>query len=162
MRTERSVALTVEVQYATEDAQLPSRQELRAWARAALQHRSGPVELVIRVVGEAESRELNGRYRGKDGPTNVLSFPFEAPAGIASQHVGDLVICAPVVKREALEQHKKLGDHWAHMVVHGVLHLCGHDHQTEREARQMESLERQILEGLGIPDPYAVAMQGEP
>jgi len=115
-----------------------------------------PVEMVIRVVDEAESRQLNNQYRGKDTSTNVLSFPFEAPAGIASSHLGDLVICAPVVKREARTQNKKEIDHWAHMVVHGVLHLQGYDHQTDEQAEQMERLEKKILEGFGIRDPYVM------
>ena len=115
---------------------------------------------MIRVVDEAEGRELNRRYRGMDKATNVLSFPFQAPAGIDSQHLGDLVICAPVVEREAREQRKSLRDHCAHLVVHGVLHLRGYDHQDEREAEEMEALERRILQQLGIADPYTVAMQG--
>jgi probable rRNA maturation factor len=114
--------------------------------------------VVIRIVGEAESRAINGRYRGKDAATNVLSFPFEAPPGIESHHLGDLVICAPVVEKEALQQSKEVIDHWAHMVVHGILHLRGYDHQSEPEARRMESLEKHILETLGIADPYGMAI----
>ena len=110
--------------------------------------------MVIRVVDEQESRQLNSRYRGKDRPTNVLSFPFQVPAGVDSDHLGDLVICAELVEREAREQQKKAMDHWAHMVVHGVLHLRGLDHQTEEQAGEMEDLEKEILAGLGIEDPY--------
>ena len=158
MTAEPAPQVDLEVQYALPDAGLPAQQDFRAWVLAALQRCSDPVELVIRVVDEAESRELNGRYRGKDKATNVLSFPFEAPPGIECRHLGDLVICAPVVKREALEQRKPVRDHWAHMVVHGVLHLCGYDHQSEREAAQMEALEKRILRDMGIADPYRMAM----
>ncbi|MGD2075273.1 MAG: rRNA maturation RNase YbeY [Gammaproteobacteria bacterium] len=159
MKTEGARRLKLEVQCAVEAIGLPSRQQLRSWVRAALQDGEGqPLGLVIRLVGEAESRELNGRFRGKDRATNVLSFPFEAPPGVESDHLGDLVICAPVVKREALEQRKAVTDHWAHMVVHGVLHLRGYDHQSEPEARRMESLETRILGQMGIADPYGMAI----
>ncbi|MEA2080182.1 MAG: rRNA maturation RNase YbeY [Pseudomonadota bacterium] len=152
--------LDLEVQYAIQEAGSASRQgvptqhEFHRWVAAALTPVNHVVEMVIRVVGEQESRQLNSRYRGKDKPSNVLSFPFEAPAGIDSDQLGDLVICAAVVKCEARQQQKKEIDHWAHMVVHGVLHLRGLDHQTEEQARQMEELEKQILAGLGIKDPY--------
>ncbi len=114
------------------------------------------MELVIRVVDEAESSALNRDYRGRDRPTNVLSFPFEAPPPIESYLIGDLVICAPVVAREALAQGKAAKAHWAHMVVHGVLHLLGFDHPSDAEAESMEALEREIQGGLGYPDPYAI------
>jgi probable rRNA maturation factor len=152
--------LDLEVQYAIHEAGIASRRgvptqhEFHSWVAAALTPVNHGVEMVIRVVDEQESRQLNSRYRGKDKPTNVLSFPFTAPAGVDSDHLGDLVICAAVVKREAGEQQKREIDHWAHMVVHGVLHLCGLDHQTEEQAREMEELEKQILAGLGIKDPY--------
>jgi len=158
MAAEPGLQLELEVQYALDDAGLPTQQQFRAWTLAALKQGGEPVELVIRVVDEAESRELNGRYRGKHEATNVLAFPFEAPPGIESHHLGDLVICAPVVKREARQQRKQASDHWAHMVVHGVLHLCGYDHQGEQEAAEMEALEKRILQGMGIADPYAMAM----
>ena len=158
MTAERMPQVELEVQYALEDAELPTQQDFLAWALAALKRCGKPVELVIRVVDEAESRDLNRRYRGKDQATNVLSFPFEAPPGIESRHLGDVVICAPVVKREALEQCKQASDHWAHMVVHGVLHLCGYDHQSEQDAEEMEALEKLILQDMGIADPYGMAM----
>ena len=110
--------------------------------------------LVVRIVDESESESLNTTYRQKHQSTNVLSFPFEAPPGIDEPHLGDLVVCAPVVEREAQQQNKSLESHWAHMIVHGVLHLQGLDHQNEQEAEEMESLERQILADLGYPDPY--------
>ena len=158
MAAERIAQVALEVQYALEDAALPTEPEFSAWALAALQQCREPVELLIRVVDAAESRDLNRRYRGKDKPTNVLAFPFEAPPGIPSRHLGDVVICAPVVKREAREQSKPASAHWAHMVVHGILHLCGYDHHSEQDAGEMEALEKRILQGMGIPDPYSVAI----
>ena len=158
MTTEQIPQVELEVQYALEDGELPTQQDFRVWTLAALQQCGEPVELVIRVVGAAESRDLNRRYRGKDKATNVLSFPFEAPPGIASRHLGDVVICAPVVKREAMEQCKRASDHWAHLVVHGILHLCGFDHHSEQDAEEMEALEKRILQHMGIADPYDVAL----
>ena len=146
----------VEVQYARSERELPEAAVLERWAQAALTGVDEPVELVIRIVDADESRSLNHRYRGKDSPTNVLSFPFEAPPGVDCRHIGDLVVCAPVVAQQAAEQRKPLHHHWAHMIVHGVLHLRGYDHCDERQAREMEALEKQILEGFGIPDPYRV------
>ena len=130
---------------------VPSPSSLRGWAQAALGTASG--ELTIRIVDEAESADLNGRFRRKPYPTNVLSFPYEAEA-LDEPVLGDLVICAPVVAREAVEQHKDLRAHWAHMVVHGVLHLLGHDHENHAEAERMEAREREILAELGFADPY--------
>jgi len=112
------------------------------------------IEVVIRLVDEAESRQLNHDYRGIDRPTNVLSFPFEAPAEVQLPLLGDLVICAPVVAREAVEQGKAAKAHWAHMVIHGVLHLLGYDHQADDEAQQMEQRERELLYRLHFTDPY--------
>ncbi len=132
---------------------LPGDAELEAWAGAALAG-EGPAEATLRIVDEEEGAALNQRYRGRQGPTNVLSFPFEAPPGVELPLLGDLVVCAPVVRREAREQGKPEAAHWAHMLVHGMLHLQGHDHQTEDEAARMEALERDILAGLGFPDPY--------
>ncbi|WP_020649218.1 rRNA maturation RNase YbeY [Solimonas variicoloris] len=130
---------------------VPSAPSLRAFARAALPKRFG--ELTIRIVDEDESRALNRDYRGKDKPTNVLSF--DGDAAMSAQGVlGDLVICAPVVAREAVEQNKTLREHWAHMVVHGCLHLQGYDHEIEPDARRMEAREIRILKSLGFPDPY--------
>ncbi len=160
MTNDSQVLLDLEIQNVIHEAGIasqpgvPAQHEFRSWVMAALTPVNHRVELVIRVVDEQESRQLNSRYRGTDKPTNVLSFPFTAPAGVDSDHLGDLVICAPVVKREAEEQQKKEIDHWAHMVVHGVLHLRGLDHQTEGQAREMEGLEKQILAGFGINDPY--------
>ena len=146
--------LLLEVQHASEVSDVPDEQALHAWALAALGSDPAPVELVIRIVDERESQTLNARYRGKNKPTNVLSFPFETPPEIEMNHLGDLVICAGVLAREAREQHKSLDDHWAHMVVHGVLHLRGYNHLDEAQASAMEALEKQILEEFGIADPY--------
>lgn len=148
--------LELEVQYACDGEDLPDEAQLRVWALAALAGSDAAVELVIRIVDAHESRALNGTYRGKDKPTNVLSFPFEAPPGVDCNHIGDLVVCAPVVQEEAREQGKPPHHHWAHMVVHGVLHLRGYDHVDERQAQAMETLEKHILATLGIPDPYTV------
>lgn len=136
-------------------AGVPDELRLRHWALAALAGRRDRGELSIRVVDEAESAVLNSRYRHKQGPTNVLSFPTELPTGVPLAPLGDLVICAPVVRREAREQGKSEEAHWAHMVVHGCLHLLGYDHVTDAQAREMEPLELVILAGLGYPDPYA-------
>ena len=159
-----NASLTVITQIATARSGLPHARSLAEWACAAYDTRRRRTQLrarslvTIRVVGAAESRRLNRTWRGKDQPTNVLSFPAgasHAPRNEALE-LGDLAICAAVVAREAREQHKVLRAHWAHMVIHGVLHLLGHDHQDEREARRMEALEVQLLAGFGYPNPYAV------
>ncbi|MBS9404395.1 rRNA maturation RNase YbeY [Halomonas sp. TRM85114] len=135
---------------------LPSLLELDAWVAAALSRHPDEIrnELTLRFVDSDESRTLNRDYRGKDSPTNVLSFPFEGPPGVELPLLGDLIFCHPVVAREAAEQDKSLHNHYAHMVVHGTLHLLGHDHLEDDEADAMESLEREILAELGIADPY--------
>jgi len=134
---------------------VPSAADFRRWAAAALGEAHGGAELTVRVVGESEARALNRDYRGKDYATNVLSFPVELPPGVTLPLVGDLVLCAPVVAREAAGQGKPPAAHWAHLTIHGVLHLLGYDHMTEAQAGEMEALEREILAGLGYPDPYA-------
>jgi len=149
-----AASLDVEVQYATASADLPAESDFICWAQAAADDSAPASGLVIRVVDAEESRELNSRYRDKDAPTNVLSFPFEVPPGVDMRYLGDLVICAAVVEREAAEQGKLPAHHWAHMVVHGVLHLRGYDHIDESGAQQMEALEKNILARLGIDDPY--------
>ena len=148
------MTLEVEIQTATRHADLPTEEDIILWVRAALQGGEAPVELVIRLVDEAESQQLNRDYRGKDCPTNVLSFPSEAPPQVASPLLGDLVICVPVVIQEAQQQGKPLLAHWAHMVVHGSLHLQGYDHIEPQQAEQMEALEIDILARLGFPNPY--------
>jgi probable rRNA maturation factor len=152
--------LLLDVQLADElesyQAWLPGEEQLQLWASAALSGRTdfAEPELTIRLVAEEESQELNNEYRGKDKPTNVLSFPFEAPPQVPIELLGDLIICAQVVQQESEEQRKAAEAHWAHMVVHGCLHLLGYDHIKDDEAEVMEDLERQIMAGLGFPDPY--------
>lgn len=147
--------LTLDLQVASSAEDLPDEAQFECWIAAALAGlRDEDTELTVRLVDEDESCELNRDYRGKDNPTNVLSFPFEAPPGLNLPLLGDLVICAPVVAREAAEQNKSLAHHWAHLTVHGVLHCLGYDHMEDAEAEAMEQLEREILARLGIPDPY--------
>lgn len=143
------------MQYASRARHLPQRRSVERWVQGALEGCRDDAHLTVRIVGREEGRHLNERFRGLVGPTNVLSFPFDAPPGTpAHGELGDVVLCAPVVNREARVQNKPRGDHWAHLVVHGVLHLLGHDHDTPSAARSMEELERRILAGLGVPDPY--------
>jgi probable rRNA maturation factor len=153
-----SAAVTVSVGYAASRKGVPAAASFRQWVEAALRgaKRRKATELSIRIVDSKEGRTLNRDYRGKDYATNVLSFPVELPPGVNLPLIGDLVICAPVVAREAMEQGKPSRHHWAHMTVHGVLHLIGYDHIDDQEAEQMEALETRILAGLGIDDPYAV------
>ena len=147
----------VSVSYAVGRAAVPSPASFRQWVAAALKGagRRQPAEVAIRLVDEAEGQALNREYRGKDYATNVLSFPAELPPGVDLPLIGDLAICAPVVVREAAEQGKRPRDHWAHLTVHGTLHLLGYDHMEDAEAEAMEALETRILAGLGIGDPYA-------
>lgn len=144
------MTLDVLLSYRTRRPWAPAPATLRRWARLAAGRRRG--ELGIRVVGARESRALNARWRGRDAPTNVLSFP--AAPDLRGGQLGDLVVCAPVVAREAREQGKPVAAHWAHMVVHGTLHLLGFDHQRPADARRMEGRERALLARLGIANPY--------
>ena len=152
---------TVEVQIACGKSDLPDEEQLRNWVTSVLQAVDSTAgkdfELSVRLVDEDEARQLNDRYRNKDKATNVLSFPFEDFDGLPEDMVrplGDIVICAPVVAQEASQQKKALLDHWAHMVIHGTLHLLGYDHQDEAQADTMETLEIDILRGFGIENPY--------
>jgi probable rRNA maturation factor len=144
------MTLDVVLRYRTRRPWAPGPASLRRWARLAAGGRDG--ELGIRIVGAAEGRALNARWRGRDRPTNVLSFP--AAASLRPRQLGDLVVCAPVVAREAREQGKALAAHWAHMIVDGTLHLLGFDHVRAADAQRMEGRERALLARLGIADPY--------
>lgn len=149
------VKLDLDVQRASLAPLLPDDKQLAQWLMAALQgRREGECEVTIRLVDEAESAQLNQTYRNKTSSTNVLSFPFEVPEGVELNLLGDLVICAPVVEHEAKEQGKLHMAHWAHMVVHGGLHLLGYDHIEEEDAQQMEALEVEMLKELGYANPY--------
>jgi probable rRNA maturation factor len=133
----------------------PPDEQMQTWVIAVMQHeQQDERELTVRIVDEEESAALNEQYRDKQGPTNVLSFPFECPPEVELNLLGDLVICAPVVEREAQEQQKTVTAHWAHMLVHGCLHLLGYDHLTETEAEDMERREIVVMNELGFPNPY--------
>jgi probable rRNA maturation factor len=132
----------------------PSGRALGEWARAALGPRAGSVELAVRLVPPAEIRRLNRDYRGKDKPTNVLSFPSTVRGEVTPRPLGDVVICPAVLRREAREQGKRLRAHWAHLMVHGVLHLVGYDHERDADARRMERREIAVLRRLGFDNPY--------
>ena len=152
------VRLDVSINYAVPRLGIPAAVSFRRWVAAALDSRIREADLAIRIVGNKEGRALNHHYRGKDYATNVLSFPAELPEGLPEgvrlPLLGDVVICAPVVAREAREQKKLLAAHYAHLTVHGALHLLGWDHDDDRDAECMEQLEREILATLGIADPY--------
>jgi len=148
------MTLRIDVQVGGTRTGLPAVAKLRHWARSALAGRRRDAELSIRIVDAAESQALNRRYRGKDRPTNVLAFPAELPPELELPLLGDLVICREVVEAEAAAQRKPLDAHWAHMVVHGTLHLVGYDHESDDEAATMEAAEAEVLAELGWPDPY--------
>lgn len=147
--------LELDLQVASE-ANAPTETQFRLWCELGLRQRTADSELTIRLVDEAEGRELNSTWRHKDYATNVLSFPADVPDEMLDiPLLGDLVICVPVVTREAAEQGKALDAHWAHLVIHGCLHLLGYDHIDDDEAQEMEALEQSLLAELGYPDPYA-------
>ena len=152
--TRGPIQFDVSVSYGLPRAGLPSAQSFKKWAAAAVKGRIRKADLAIRIVDSKEGCALHRHYRGKDYPTNVLSFPADLPEGVTVPLLGDLVICAPVVAKEAKEQGKTLAAHYAHLTIHGVLHLLGMDHEDEREALLMEQLERDILADLGYSDPY--------
>ncbi len=145
------MTICVDIQQASEDP-CPDPEQIRRWVEQALAGKDAEVSL--RIVDEAEMTTLNHRYRGKQGPTNVLSFPFDPPPGVPTDFLGDIVICSSVVAKEAREQGKSLSAHWAHMVVHGLLHLQGYDHIDPKDALAMEQLEMKILARLGYDNPY--------
>ena len=149
------MSIELDLQIAVENEQgLPTEQDIQLWLDKTIPQFQENAELTVRIVDTQESHQLNHEYRGKDKPTNVLSFPFEAPPGIELDLLGDLIICRQVVEKEAEEQSKPLLAHWAHMVVHGSLHLLGYDHIEDDEAEEMESLETGIMQAMGFEDPY--------
>ena len=148
------MTITLDLQIACSNKNLPSESQFQLWLETALASYQKNFELTIRIVDEAESQQLNHQYRAKNKSTNVLSFPFEVPEGIELGLLGDLIICADVVESEAIEQNKNLINHWAHMVIHGCLHLLGYDHINDDDADEMETLEIKLLKKLGISDPY--------
>ncbi len=158
VQTVALMPVELEVQRATNSTGVPDDERFQLWVEAALAGKPDQFTLSIRVVDEPEARRFNCDYRNKDYATNVLSFPAELPEGlpieIRQSQLGDLLICAPVVEREASEQQRSEDDHWAHLTIHGVLHLLGYDHEQADEACVMESLETEILAKLGISDPY--------
>ena len=153
--TRGPIQCDVGVSYGLSRKGLPAPVSFRRWAEAACLGRIKRADIAIRIVDEKEARALNKHYRGKDYATNVLSFPAELPDAVGLPLLGDLVICAPVVAAEAAEQRKPLTAHYAHLTIHGVLHLLGLDHEDEREADAMEAIERGILADLGFADPYS-------
>lgn len=147
------VTIELEVQNVTSFRPVPGDEQFRLWVEAALQGATEAV-LTLRLVDDGESRELNERYRGKNRPTNVLSFPADLPEEVGIPLLGDIVICAPLVGAEAEAQQKPVQSHWAHLTIHGVLHLLGYDHQEKKAAEEMEALEADLLHSLGIRNPY--------
>ena len=163
-----NIHAVIDCQNASDATHLPSEEDLTQWVNAVLKHPRvceealshkpslAKAELTVRLVDERESQQLNHEYRQKNKPTNVLSFPAELPDFVDLPLLGDLIICAPVVAKEAKEQHKVLSAHWAHMVIHGTLHLLGYDHIDENDATQMEAIETTILASMGIACPYTL------
>ena len=154
------MTIGVDIEIASNEPGIPHEAEIRSWLEAVIGHASDDenIEIAVRIVDENEGRELNKRFRQRDKATNVLSFPAGSPVlpHDAPRPLGDIVICGPIVAREASDQGKDLRSHWAHMLVHGVLHLLGYDHETDAEAEIMESVEKEMLASRGIDDPYAV------
>jgi probable rRNA maturation factor len=148
------MSIDLELQIASHAKTLPHPAQFREWISAALFQRLDTAELTIRIVDEEEGTLLNTQYRHKKGATNVLSFPYQPMPGVASRLLGDIVICAPVVAQEAENHNKPLINHWAHMVIHGMLHLLGYNHEIESEAIEMENLETTLLIQLGFEPPY--------
>ncbi|MEN9450460.1 MAG: endoribonuclease YbeY [Pseudomonadota bacterium] len=146
--------IKITIQSLASNSFIPSRYFLQRWVNKALVKQVGSNEVNIRLVSKKESAELNSTYRHKKGPTNILSFPFEPPPGVSSAFLGDLVICAALVNQQAKQQTKTRLAHWAHLVIHGCLHLVGYDHIHDKDAIKMEAVEIQLLEDLGYENPY--------
>ena len=149
------MTIILDIQSASTSEDAPDEQSIKRWVGAVIDSNQGDTELSVRIVDEPEGKLLNETYRGTSGATNVLSFPFENQTPEALPLIGDIVVCAPIVQREAQQQNKDLNAHWAHMIIHGVLHLLGYDHQNDSEAAVMEGLETEIMQKLGFPPPYA-------
>ena len=148
------MTIIVDIQMASASEEAPDPQSIERWVSAAIGNQRESTELSVRIVDNEEGQLLNEQFRGSSGATNVLSFPFENESPEPLPLIGDIVICAPIVAKEAVEQNKALNAHWAHMIIHGVLHLLGYDHQNDTEANAMEALETEIMQGLGFPPPY--------
>ena len=145
---------TIILQKISKIKSLPNKRQFSVWAKQALPSNKKNHELVIRIVDTKEITELNKKYRKKNRPTNIISFPFDLPLGVKNNFLGDLVICAPLVKQEAKLQHKTISAHFAHLVIHGVLHLLGYDHKKNNDSKKMEALEIKHLKKLGFENPY--------
>ena len=153
----------IDIEINSASTHIPDAGKIEQWISVALQQCSLPdAEVSVYIVDEPESQELNFQYRGKNKPTNVLSFPADIPEEVGISLLGDLVVCAPVVEQEAQEQHKELDAHWAHMVIHGTLHLLGYDHIDDEEAEEMEALETELVTQLKFPEPYKELINTEP
>lgn len=144
----------VDLQLACDSSSIPAHDQFQFWVDSVLVDKSNDSEIVIRIVDEDEMTDFNAQYRDKAKPTNILSFPFDAPEQVDTHLLGDLLVCAPVIERESIEQKKPLDEHWAHMIIHGVLHLLGYDHIDPYDAEEMETLEIQILKKINIANPY--------
>ncbi|MCF6252302.1 MAG: rRNA maturation RNase YbeY [Methylococcaceae bacterium] len=144
----------LDFQVVSQSNSIPSIDQFQSWIDVVLSDESIDSEIVVRIIDEAEMTQFNEQYRDKIGPTNILSFPFDVPEGIASILLGDLLVCAPIIEKESLQQNKIIDHHWAHIIVHGVLHLLGHDHIDECDAKEMEALEIKILRKIKIKNPY--------
>ena len=145
---------TITLQKISKIKSLPNKRQFSSWVKQALPSNKKNHELVIRIVDTKEITELNKKYRKKNRPTNIISFPFDLPLGVKNNFLGDLVICAPLVKQEAKLQHKTITAHFAHLVIHGVLHLLGYDHKKNNDSKKMEALEIKHLKKLGFENPY--------
>ncbi len=151
----------LDIQTISQSKQLPTQEHFQLWVDAVLNDATQESEVVIRIVDEEEMTQFNQQYRKKTGSTNILSFPFEIPDGVDSDLLGDLLVCAPVVEKESKQQNKELEHHWAHLIVHGTLHLLGHDHIDDAEAEEMEALEIKILKTIKIENPYREKLVNE-
>ena len=153
------MSFNIDIQNVSSTKSLPADKIIENWAKQALDRQHKDAEITLRIVDEEEGKQLNKNWRNKDYATNVLSFPVGEVIKQAPKLLGDIVICAPVVEREAREQKKELIAHWAHLIIHGILHLQGYDHEVEEEAEKMESLEINILKKIGYANPYETELQ---